>query len=289
MPLGEWRAIAWNGTVFCAVAYGGDFTTAATSSDLLSVDQSGITITQADINEINRRMKTGEPVIYFAGSAQDPDRELAFANITFLNGVGSGFSGLTVNALINRAVYRNGVLLGLITSNTATTITLADLTYTNSVPGNVIIAYPSSEVEQPGVTWLNGVGTGFVNLVPDSLIGKAVYRNGVLIGIITSNTATTVTISDLSYTNATPATAAVMAPLLASYAGSFNLQAIGSINMLASSPQTFASLAADDMLAAPPLPFTSLAGAMERTSTTEIYAFSGGHILHMGQQFEIRG
>lgn len=250
-----------------------------------------ISITQADIDTINKRMVPGEPFFYFAGSAQDPDRELAFSNITFLDGVGSGFSELTVNALINRAVYRNGVLLGLITSNTATTITLANLTYTNSVPGNVIIAYPSAEVEQlGGVTWLNGVGSGFSYLVPNSLVGKAVYRNGVLLGIITSNTDTTVTISDLTYTNGTPGSVAIMSILITSYHGRLNLLAQGAVDELTAPPIIgFNVRAATDMLTAPPLSCIYTVATMERTSTTEISVYSSGQVAHMGLPFTSLG
>jgi hypothetical protein len=53
-----------------------------------------------------------------------------------------------------------------------------------------------------GTTFASGVGSGFVGLVADSLIGLALDHKGVFRGMITDNDATTVTISDAGYTDA---------------------------------------------------------------------------------------
>jgi hypothetical protein len=60
------------------------------------------------------------------------------AGVTFASGVGSGFSGLTINALIGYRVIHNGSFRGTIVSNTATTLTLSDITYTQATAGSCI-------------------------------------------------------------------------------------------------------------------------------------------------------
>lgn len=213
-------------------------------------------------------------------------------SVTFASGVSSGgFSGLTVNALIGQRVIHNGTFRGTITANTATTITISDLTYTQATAGNCItsafaklaagtdytvssntintaatlasgqnlIATPASDLAanfggatgtikttqtafwirrspitgggplntydtlqvqsvdlsqtqvsltQSGVTFASGVGSGFSGLTAGALIGRAVNHNGVFVGVVTANTTTTVTISNLTYSGAS-ATAVV--------------------------------------------------------------------------------
>lgn len=53
-----------------------------------------------------------------------------------------------------------------------------------------------------GITFASGVGSGFTGLVADALIGLALDHKGVFRGLITANTTTTITISDLTYTDA---------------------------------------------------------------------------------------
>jgi hypothetical protein len=52
------------------------------------------------------------------------------AGVTFASGVGSGFSGLVVNALIGQRITHKGSSRGTVVANTATTVTISDLTYT---------------------------------------------------------------------------------------------------------------------------------------------------------------
>jgi hypothetical protein len=62
---------------------------------------------------------------------------------------------------------------------------------------------------QTGVTFASGVGSGFSGLTAGALIGRACNHNGAFVGTVTANTTTTVTISNLSYTNATAAPAVI--------------------------------------------------------------------------------
>ena len=62
------------------------------------------------------------------------------AGVTFASGVGSGFSGLTVNALIGQRVLHNGTFRGTVVSNTATTVTISDLTYTQASASPCVIS-----------------------------------------------------------------------------------------------------------------------------------------------------
>ncbi len=206
--------------------------------------------------------------------------------ITFTSGVGSGFSGLTVNSLIGQRVINNGYFVGTVVSNTATTVTISNATYTYvtsstcvisnyvlqptanyNVVGNVVtmVVAPSTNqnlhmtastdlplsfggvqgtvvntqtsfylaraansdgslnvynslfvqcldnsqtqasLTQTGITFASGVGSGFSGLVAGALIGRACIHNGNYQGIVTANTSSTVTISNLSYTDATAA------------------------------------------------------------------------------------
>jgi hypothetical protein len=49
----------------------------------------------------------------------------ATAEVVFSGGVGSGFAGLPVSGLIGKALNHGGVFRGIITANTATTVTVA--------------------------------------------------------------------------------------------------------------------------------------------------------------------
>lgn len=199
---------------------------------------------------------------------------------TFTAGVSSALTGaaFTVNALVGQRVYHNSIFVGTVVSNTATTVTLDDLTYTQgaftvglssytkktlttdySISGNTVIFLTAPTTVQrvhvvpddtlnvnfggnpaanittissvwlkrsagftydtlkfyvedlsaavvsntdSGITFASGTGSGFVGLVADSLIGLALDHKGVFRGIITDNDSTTVTISDLTYTDA---------------------------------------------------------------------------------------
>jgi hypothetical protein len=206
------------------------------------------------------------------------------SGVTFSAGVGSGFSGLTVNAMIGYRVIHNGSFRGTVVANDATTVTISDSTYTQltaftavlsryaklvsgidySVSGNTINlttaiaanqilhaipastlsanfggtagtvktsavpfylkrtpgyvydtlqvrsldhSQPQATLTQTGITFAAGVGSGFSGLVPSALIGRALNHGGVYRGIITANDASTVTISDTSYTDAVADTA----------------------------------------------------------------------------------
>ena len=199
---------------------------------------------------------------------------------TFTSGVSSALTGAAyvVNALVGYRVYHNSIFVGTVASNTATTITIDDLTYSNSafnitlssytkktltthysISGNTIIFVTAPTTSQKvhvvplhtlnvnfggnpaanitttssvwlkrtpgftydtlkfyvedlssaavssvttGVTFSAGVGSGFVGLVADALKGLALDHKGVFRGMITANTTTTITISDLAYADA---------------------------------------------------------------------------------------
>lgn len=55
--------------------------------------------------------------------------------IVFVDGVGSGFSGLTAGALVGMAVSHNGSFVGLVTANTTSTVTIDNLTYDSAEAG----------------------------------------------------------------------------------------------------------------------------------------------------------
>jgi hypothetical protein len=66
-----------------------------------------------------------------------------------------------------------------------------------------------SELTQEAITWADGVGSGFSGLATGALIGRAVIFGGLFIGLVTANSATTVTIDDTNYDNATANTAVI--------------------------------------------------------------------------------
>jgi hypothetical protein len=235
-----------------------------------------------------------------------------FTGITAASGVLSGFSGLTVNGLIGQRVILNGTFQGTVVSNTATTVTISNSSYTYATASTCIISnyviqpttaysvnlttnvvtmntapttsqnlhmtatsdlalsfggttgtvkntqssfylaratnadgsmntYDTLFVQcqdnsqaqysltQTGITFASGVGSGFTGLVAGALIGRACVHNGNYQGVVTANTTTTVTISNLSYTDAT--------------AASCTLYTIGSLQFapdVSGSPGTFA-------------------------------------------------
>ena len=71
---------------------------------------------------------------------------LTTTGITFASGVGSGFTGLTASALIGQRVINNGTYQGTVVSNTTTTITISNSSYTYATASTCII---SNYVIQP--------------------------------------------------------------------------------------------------------------------------------------------
>ena len=63
--------------------------------------------------------------------------------------------------------------------------------------------YKETQAVTNGVTFAAGVGSGFSALAVNGLVGQRVVHNGLFRGTVVSNTATTVTISDTGYTQAT--------------------------------------------------------------------------------------
>lgn len=62
------------------------------------------------------------------------------ANITFSNGVGSGFSSLTPDALKGQRVMFGNRYAGQVTANDATTVTVSNLTFTDASPQSCYIS-----------------------------------------------------------------------------------------------------------------------------------------------------
>lgn len=91
--------------------------------------------------------------------------------ITFASGVGSGFSGLTANALIGQRVIHNGTFCGTVVSNTATTVTVSNLSYSNSTAATAVI---SSYVKQTASTAYS-VSGNTVNMVTAPASGQILH------------------------------------------------------------------------------------------------------------------
>lgn len=64
---------------------------------------------------------------------------LTQTGVTFSAGVGSGFSALTVDALIGRALNHNAAFRGIVTANTATTVTISDTAYTQATASDAVV------------------------------------------------------------------------------------------------------------------------------------------------------
>lgn len=64
----------------------------------------------------------------------------SYAAITFSNGVGSGFTGLTPNALRGQRVMLGNRYAGQVTANDATTVTISNLTFTDAVAQSCYIS-----------------------------------------------------------------------------------------------------------------------------------------------------
>lgn len=87
--------------------------------------------------------QTAFPLTAFTGAQLGSvyrETKVATNGITFDSGVGSGFSGLTVNALIGQRVIHNGKFRGTVVSNDATTVTISDLTYSYATASTCTIS-----------------------------------------------------------------------------------------------------------------------------------------------------
>lgn len=62
------------------------------------------------------------------------ETKAAYSGITFLNGVGAGFSGLTPDVLKGQRVIFGNRYVGQVVSNTDTTITISNNTFTDAIP-----------------------------------------------------------------------------------------------------------------------------------------------------------
>ena len=238
------------------------------------------------------------------------EKKVTHSTITFSNGVGSGFVGLTIDALKGQRVLFGNRYAGQVTSNTETTVTVSNATFTDLTPqacyiveykklytpvdftvasnqitlavavenNEMIHAVPldtltmyfggvaGTEVTKSGsiyvkrednfeytslqvssddtslypyhtavedVVFANGTGSGFTGLPVNGLKGKACNHGGTFQGVITSNTATTITI-DADYT-AAGATAEIynIGPLEFSIDGTTWARVIHPVDMVA--------------------------------------------------------
>ena len=69
------------------------------------------------------------------------ERKDSFSDIAFVNGVGSGFTGLVVDALKGQRVVHGAQYVGQITSNTDTTITVSNLGYSGASNSCYVSSY----------------------------------------------------------------------------------------------------------------------------------------------------
>lgn len=77
---------------------------------------------------------------------------LTQTGVTFAAGEGSGFSGLVVGALKGRALNHKGVYRGLVTANTATTVTISDTAYTQATAYDAVVYTIGSLLFAPDVS-----------------------------------------------------------------------------------------------------------------------------------------
>ena len=200
------------------------------------------------------------------------ETKITYTDISFSLGLGTGFTGLTIDALKGNRVIHNGIYVGQVVSNTTDSIIVTDSSYTattnattvssyvkmyspidfivtgnvitmqTSVAGNEVIhAIPTDTLSMyfggaagsvvtktaqiyvkrtdnnfaymllqvtssdtsvmpyfnsaEGISFTNGSASGFSGLPVNGLIGKAVNHQGVYVGRITNNTASTIFIT----------------------------------------------------------------------------------------------
>jgi hypothetical protein len=144
------------------------------------------------------------------------------AGVTITGGVISGLSGMTAGFMVGREVWVNGDLVGVVVSNTTTSITLSTHATVTSITSIIVssgitatdvskvdfegftidslgvapaeIGLTGMTISPSGVTLVAGVISGLSGLTVGVLVGRKVYVNGVYVGTVVSNTATTITL-----------------------------------------------------------------------------------------------
>lgn len=140
---------------------------------------------------------------------------------------------------------------------------------------------PSAVIfELLGVTWLNGVATGgnIADLEIDAYVGMYVTYRGATLGIITSNTASSITISN-TYTDSTPRDYNIYSQF-----GARLLNMI-SVPILVHPPTEVASTGVVFYKTAPPYPFESNAVLVERLSNVPTSIYSASSYVQQGLPF----
>lgn len=93
------------------------------------------------------------------------------SGVTFSVGVGSGFSGLTANALVGQRVIHNGAFRGTVVSNTTTTITISDSGYTQATASAAVLsAYLKLTMNTDYTVSGNTINTGFTPTSSQNII-----------------------------------------------------------------------------------------------------------------------
>lgn len=101
------------------------------------------------------------------------ETKVTTAGVTFAAGVGSGFSGLTVNALIGQRVVHNGLFRGTVTANTATTVTISDTGYTQATASACVVsAYVKLTLNTDYTLASNTITTLFVPTSAQAIIAS---------------------------------------------------------------------------------------------------------------------
>lgn len=76
-------------------------------------------------------------LLIYSQNAAEPVADIVTSSITFTSGVGTGFTGLTPGACVGSAVVNEGAVLGIVTSNTETEVTM-DSNYSGTVNTRIV-------------------------------------------------------------------------------------------------------------------------------------------------------
>lgn len=132
-----------------------------------------------------------------------------------------------------------------------------------------------------GVTFTNGVGTGFTDLVVGNMLGLAVFSKGSLLGYITANTATTITLST-EYSSIGPIDIWITYPF-----GSRILTTAGVETTTHPDAWPVSSDASTMQSVYPPYPFVVDINATERTSNVPVSEYVSAYIHQTGLPYEV--
>ena len=129
--------------------------------------------------------------------------------------------------------------------------------------------YLETQIITSGVTFSSGVGSGFTGLTINALIGQRCINNGDFQGTVVSNTATTVTISNSSYTYATASTCTLSNYVIQPTA---NYTVVGNVITMVTAPAAPTSTSAQNLhmtaLTDLPLSFGGVQGTVKNTQTS---------------------